>query len=88
MSSAHPGFKAVASKIAAKEGYSKERASAILAASTRKASPEAKKENPRLKRVKMGRHSEFEHWESKVAAAMCGTDGRSAIGNPKKDGTY
>ena len=48
----HPGFKAVASKIAAKQGVSKEAASAILASSSRKASPAAKKANPRLKRVK------------------------------------
>ena len=49
---AHPGSKAVASKIAAKQGVSKEAASAILASSSRKASPAAKKANPRLKRVK------------------------------------
>ncbi len=48
----HPGFKAVQSKIAAKEGVSSKRAGAILAASTRKASAGAKKANPRLKRVK------------------------------------
>lgn len=48
----HPGFKAVASKIAAKEGVSKKEAGAMLAASTRKASAKAKKANPRLKRVK------------------------------------
>lgn len=87
MSAKHPGFAAVQSKIQA-EGYSKKAAGAILAAKTRAASPEAKKENPRLKRVKMGRHSEFEHWESKVAAAMCGTDGKASVSNPKKDGTY
>ena len=51
-SKAHPGFKAVASKIAAKEGVSKARASAILAASSRKASAKAKAANPRLKRVR------------------------------------
>ena len=49
---AHPGFKAVASQIAKREGISKERASAILAASTRNASRKAKRRNPRLKRVK------------------------------------
>jgi len=49
---AHPGFKAVAKKIAKKEGISKDRASAILAASSRKASGKAKAKNPRLKRVK------------------------------------
>lgn len=48
----HPGFKAVASKIAKKEGVSKGRASAILAASTRRASAGAKRANPNLKRVK------------------------------------
>ncbi|HLG99842.1 MAG TPA: hypothetical protein VKX49_26265 [Bryobacteraceae bacterium] len=50
--SAHPGFKAVQSRIAAKEGVSKKAAGAILASSTRKASPAAKRANPRLKRVK------------------------------------
>lgn len=48
----HPGFKAVASKIAAKEGVSSASAGAILASSTRKASLKAKKRNPALKRVK------------------------------------
>lgn len=48
----HPGFKAVQSKIAAKQGISKEAAGAILAASTRKASGKAKAANPRLKKVK------------------------------------
>lgn len=52
MATAHPGFKAVQNKIAAKEGVSQKAAGAILAASTRKASPAAKKANPRLKRVK------------------------------------
>jgi hypothetical protein len=51
MSKAHPGFKAVAKKIAAKQGVSQERANAILAAGSRKASPAAKKKNPRLKKV-------------------------------------
>ena len=48
----HPGFKAVQSKIANKQGVSKEAAGAILAASTRKASAKAKAKNPRLKKVK------------------------------------
>lgn len=52
MSLSHPGFDAVQSRIAAREGVSRDRAGAILAASTRKASPAAKKKNPRLKRVK------------------------------------
>lgn len=46
----HPGFKAVQKKIES-EGYSKESAGAILANASRKASPSAKKQNPRLKKV-------------------------------------
>ena len=49
---AHPGFKAVQSSIAKKQGVSKKAAGAILAAATRKASPAAKAANPRLKKVK------------------------------------
>lgn len=45
-------FKAVQSKIAKREGISKDRAGAILAASTRRASPAAKRKNPNLKKVK------------------------------------
>jgi hypothetical protein len=52
MAKAHPGFKAVQAKIAAKEGVSKDAAGAILASSSRKASAKAKKANPRLNRVK------------------------------------
>lgn len=48
---AHPGFKAVQKKIAAKQGVSMVRAGAILAAGARKASRSAVKANPRLKRV-------------------------------------
>ena len=51
-SAAHPGFKAVANKVAAKEGISKERAGSIIAASARNASKSAHKANPRLNRVK------------------------------------
>lgn len=47
----HPGFKAVQGEIE-KEGYSKEKAGAILASRTRNASASAKKANPNLKRVK------------------------------------
>ncbi len=47
----HPGFKAVQAKIAG-EGYGKKAAGAILANATRKASPAAKKSNPKLKKVK------------------------------------
>jgi hypothetical protein len=52
MAKAHPGFKAVQSKIAARQGVSKERAGAMLAAGTRRAGPAAKRANPNLKRVK------------------------------------
>lgn len=51
MKKAHPGFKAVAAGIAKKQGISKDRAGAILAAGARKASKSAVKSNPRLKRV-------------------------------------
>lgn len=49
---AHPGFKAVQQKIARKEGVSEKSAGAILANASRKASPAAKKSNPKLNRVK------------------------------------
>lgn len=49
---AHPGFKAVQGRIAKKMGVSRERAGAILASATRKASAKAKRANPRLRRVK------------------------------------
>jgi hypothetical protein len=52
MSKAHPGFKAVQAKIAAKEGVSSKSAGAILAKASRGASAKAKAKNPRLKRVK------------------------------------
>lgn len=51
-SKAHPGFKAVQEQIARERGVSKERAGAMLAASTRRASAAAKRANPRLKRVR------------------------------------
>ena len=51
MKKAHPGFKAVAASVAKKQGISKERASAIVAAGARKASSAAVKANPRLKKV-------------------------------------
>jgi len=50
-SKAHPGFSAVAAKIGQKSGI--RNPGAVLAAATRKASPAAKKANPRLKKVKM-----------------------------------
>lgn len=46
------GFKAAQLQIAKKQGISKERAGAILAAGARKASAAAKKKNPNLKKVK------------------------------------
>ena len=46
------GFAANARRIAKEKGISLERARAILAAGTRRASPAAKRRNPRLKRVK------------------------------------
>jgi hypothetical protein len=46
------GFKAAQAQIAKKQGISKDRAGAILAASARNASPAAKKANPNLKNVK------------------------------------
>jgi hypothetical protein len=52
MAGKHPGFKAVQSKIASKQGVSKKAAGAILASSSRGASAAAKKANPNLKKVK------------------------------------
>lgn len=46
------GFEVNAALIARREGIPIEKARAILAAGTRKASPAAKRANPRLKRVK------------------------------------
>ncbi len=46
----HPGFKAVEAKIAKEPGI--RNPGAVLAAASRKASPAAKKRNPRLKRVR------------------------------------
>lgn len=48
----HPGFKAVQNQIAKREGISKKAAGAILASTSRKASPSAKRKNPNLKKVK------------------------------------
>lgn len=47
----HPGFKKASASIEKKEGVSKERADAILAAGARKAGPMARKKNPRLAKV-------------------------------------
>jgi hypothetical protein len=47
----HPGFAKVQAQIAKKQGISKDRAGAILAAGARSASAAAKKANPRLKKV-------------------------------------
>lgn len=48
-SAAHPGFKAVAAKIGKEKGI--RNPGAVLAAASRRASPAAKKANPRLNRV-------------------------------------
>lgn len=48
-SAKHPGFKAVAAKIGKEKGI--RNPGAVLASATRKASPAAKKANPRLNRV-------------------------------------
>ena len=48
----HPGFKSAQASIAKREGVSKQAAGAILASATRKASPVAKRKNPRLNLVK------------------------------------
>ena len=50
----HPGFKAVQAHIAEASNLPMEAAGAILAKSSRNASPSAKKKNPRLNRVKGG----------------------------------
>jgi hypothetical protein len=52
MSKVHMGFKKAARSIEKREGISKERADAILAAGARNASKGAKKANPRLAKVK------------------------------------
>jgi len=52
MANRHPGFKSVQRRIARKQGVSMKRAGAILASSSRRASPAAKRRNPRLKRVR------------------------------------
>ena len=46
------GFKAAAKSVAEREKIPMNRANAIIAESTRKASLKAKKENPNLKKVK------------------------------------
>lgn len=46
------GFKAAQGQIAKRQGISKKRAGAILAAGARKASPAAKRRNPNLLKVK------------------------------------
>ena len=51
MKKAHPGFKAVQQKMAAKQGVSMESAGAMGAAGARKASKAAVRANPNLKKV-------------------------------------
>lgn len=45
------GFKAATKSVAAKGNYTPEQAAAIVANASRKASPQAKKANPNLKKV-------------------------------------
>lgn len=52
---AHPGFDAEARRIARRRKVSLKRARAILAAGTRRASPAARRRNPRLNRVRRRR---------------------------------
>lgn len=51
------GFKNVQAEIARKEGIPMKNAGAILASSTRNASPQAKAKNPALKKVLMPKRS-------------------------------
>ena len=51
MNEEHPGFKAVAARVAKRGGYSSEMANKIVAAGARAAGAKAKKANPRLKKV-------------------------------------
>jgi hypothetical protein len=51
-------FKSVQDKISKKEGVSQAIAGAIIAKSTREASPKAKKANPALNKVKMPKDKE------------------------------
>lgn len=55
MSKSHPGFKNVAAGMAKRQGISQKAASAELAASTRRASPQARSANPNLNRVRGGK---------------------------------
>ncbi len=66
MGTAHPGFKAVQGEIAKRGGISQERAGAILATRTRGASATAKRNNPRLKKVK----SATKPWHKELAERM------------------
>ena len=52
MATKHPGFKAVQTKIARREGISMKQAGAILASATRKSRPTAKRANPNLRKVR------------------------------------
>lgn len=53
------GFTNVAGSIAKKEGIPVKNAKAILASSTRKASPAAKAKNPALKKVSMPKKGKY-----------------------------
>jgi len=48
----HPGFAGAARSVAAREHLPMKNAAAIIAASSRNASPTAKRANPRLKKIR------------------------------------
>lgn len=53
------GFNAASASVQRKEGVSKERADAIIAAGAHKASPAAKRANPNLEKVRGARRKAF-----------------------------
>jgi len=87
----HQGFKTVQSKIARRlksqrvsDESAKERAGAILAASTRRASAKAKRANPRLKKVLMPKKRGI---KIKVADTDTARDVASKVGKSLKAGS-
>lgn len=73
-SATHPGFKAVEAKIGREKGI--RNPGAVLAAAARKASPAAKKANPRLERVKGATSQKAHHSGDLIRHAMSGKRGR------------
>lgn len=73
----HPGFKRAAASIARREGVPIARAKAILATSSRRGSPAARRRNPRLKRVR-GRGFSFDTpWNGQKLVSKIGWDGKA-----------